>query len=654
MDNSEKWLARLTVLYVEDEPGVRENIAKFLQRRFKKVYVAEDGRAGLKLFREHKPHMVISDVRMPVMDGLQMSREIRRLQPDAHIILTTAHSETDLMIQAIDIGVSQFVLKPISREKLLESIGRTMRDVLLREKEHQQIRLIQKILDSQDSLIVVADRSSIIGANRAALEYFQCSSLQVMAQNYSCIRPFFLDEDGCFFPRTENWHQEAHGSCKIKMLDSRTHQGRYFVMRVKKFPMGENISIITLTDMTDLEHQQQELEKLATVDPLTGLHNRAKCSFLLNREIQYARRYRSPLSVVMLAVDYRDDIDVSLGQECSDEVLLCLATLLKENIRNFDILGRWDDEELMIIAPNSDHIVIQNLVHRLRGIVAQHEFPFVGSITCSFSIAEAVEGEDEMAFARSALEALRHGQTLGRNLIIDARSMEVVSSDLEAIRESESILARFREVHQRRQQVHLSNCLKGMCVQASVSIAGLGVDSVDLILPRKQFYALLLEKKVYLESELLGQSVLARLRDFDKDQMRVTLKEFSFKENRTRQRRYVRLQVPDTVKIIVASEGNVLQERLFDLSLQSATFHTMAADWLREGMEVEVTLVTGARAAGYETIQARGTLQRVEGIGRMSIVALLLQCDRQNQESLKEYIARRQIEIIQEANEALL
>ena len=92
----------LSVLYVEDEHATRDEITVFLKRRVREVLVARNGEEGLSLFREHRPELVITDIRMPVMDGLEMARAIRRSQPDVQIIVTTAHSDSSYLMSAID------------------------------------------------------------------------------------------------------------------------------------------------------------------------------------------------------------------------------------------------------------------------------------------------------------------------------------------------------------------------------------------------------------------------------------------------------------------------------------------------------------------------------------------------------------------------
>ncbi|WP_114417493.1 response regulator [Marinospirillum perlucidum] len=110
----------LSVLYVEDNDDVREQLTRFLQRRFQDVKIATNGAEGLELYHEgvNPPDLVVSDIRMPRLDGLSMAEEIRQTRPRQPIVMTTAHEETEYLLKAIDLGVDKFILKPVNTRQL--------------------------------------------------------------------------------------------------------------------------------------------------------------------------------------------------------------------------------------------------------------------------------------------------------------------------------------------------------------------------------------------------------------------------------------------------------------------------------------------------------------------------------------------------------
>lgn len=117
-------LSELSLLYVEDDNDIREELAEFLRPRVKELLLAENGRKGLEVYKKHKPHLVVTDIKMPEMNGLEMAREIRRVERNSLILITTAYKDTEFFLEAIDLGVNQFVLKPIILERLMKSIDK--------------------------------------------------------------------------------------------------------------------------------------------------------------------------------------------------------------------------------------------------------------------------------------------------------------------------------------------------------------------------------------------------------------------------------------------------------------------------------------------------------------------------------------------------
>jgi putative two-component system response regulator len=112
----------LVVLYVEDEEDVREALARYLRRRFAKVDTAENGEEGLEKFKQNHYDIVITDVRMPVMDGLEMAKKIKEITEDMPVIVVTAFNETDYFMRAIEIGIDRYVKKPVDTEALFDAI----------------------------------------------------------------------------------------------------------------------------------------------------------------------------------------------------------------------------------------------------------------------------------------------------------------------------------------------------------------------------------------------------------------------------------------------------------------------------------------------------------------------------------------------------
>ncbi|HET6420852.1 MAG TPA: response regulator [Geobacteraceae bacterium] len=124
-----------SILYVEDEVITRRMINGILQRRFTVVLEAKDGREGLELFRQHDPDIVITDSKMPLMDGVEMSRIIKSLKPDIPIIFTSAYEEPEFMEKLDEIGVRWRFVKPIDVKELLNTL-----ECLCLEMKYQAVK----------------------------------------------------------------------------------------------------------------------------------------------------------------------------------------------------------------------------------------------------------------------------------------------------------------------------------------------------------------------------------------------------------------------------------------------------------------------------------------------------------------------------------
>lgn len=119
----------VSILFVEDESATREVVTSLLKLSAYNCIVAENGREGLELYRRHTPEIVLSDIMMPVMSGLEMARAIRADFPEAQFIFMTAFGESKFILEAIDIGVTQYVVKPVELPKLLAAISHCVTNI---------------------------------------------------------------------------------------------------------------------------------------------------------------------------------------------------------------------------------------------------------------------------------------------------------------------------------------------------------------------------------------------------------------------------------------------------------------------------------------------------------------------------------------------
>jgi len=117
-------LKNMRVLYVEDDADIRQLMVKKLSRVVGEVLEAGNGQQGLELYRQQLPDLVVSDVQMPEMNGLDLTAAIKAINSNTPVILATASNEIDHLLQAIATGVDGYVIKPIRTELLIETLNR--------------------------------------------------------------------------------------------------------------------------------------------------------------------------------------------------------------------------------------------------------------------------------------------------------------------------------------------------------------------------------------------------------------------------------------------------------------------------------------------------------------------------------------------------
>ena len=166
-----------------------------------------------------------------------------------------------------------------------------------------------------------------------------------------------------------------------------------------------------------LQEQLDYTNYIANHDKLTSLYNRYKFDESLEKEIQRAKRYAHPLSFIITDIDYFKNINDTYGHQTGDTILIQLAGILLENIRDIDVLARWGGEEFVIILPDTDKEQVLSLAEKLRSIIQTHSFEQKISLTCSFGVTTFHESDTKDSIFARMDKALYQAKELGRNRV---------------------------------------------------------------------------------------------------------------------------------------------------------------------------------------------------------------------------------------------
>ncbi len=115
--------SKYTLLFVEDESMIRRIAISLLRPYFIEIYEASDGVEALEIYNEKRPDLIITDIEMPNMDGLTLCKRIRKEDRSTPILITTAYTSTEYLLEAISLNLVRYLVKPMQEEELFESLS---------------------------------------------------------------------------------------------------------------------------------------------------------------------------------------------------------------------------------------------------------------------------------------------------------------------------------------------------------------------------------------------------------------------------------------------------------------------------------------------------------------------------------------------------
>lgn len=164
----DKQFFHLKLLYIEDDIGVRSVNLRSLKRMFQIVYEASDGIDGFEKYKEFTPDIIITDIKMPLLDGISMVKKIRENDRKTRIIITTAFTDEQNLIDAVELDIVRYIVKPISQrnlipalEKAIEQIGHCQKLII---DENIFLDLKNSILENNNEIFHLSKRAFIFRA----------------------------------------------------------------------------------------------------------------------------------------------------------------------------------------------------------------------------------------------------------------------------------------------------------------------------------------------------------------------------------------------------------------------------------------------------------------------------------------------------------
>jgi len=488
------------VLIVEDHPEMQQVLKKFLSEQGFEIELASTGETALAKVPKVRPDVILLDVMLPGISGIDVTREIRangRLDEYIPILMLTAKSEIKDVINGLSVGADDYIIKPFSFDELTARLNSALRFKQLSDDMRSQSRelesanqkiyelnqtlvdknkeLRKKVYDLRNIFDVSLELHAILDVDRlinstllSLIGKFSCkSAIFLYASKKNEQRLSILNSKGLYKTDVEDLTIEKSDTMLSYFHKNPTPQ---LLARLPKYVQksagtralaelnmelispistvrnNEDALICLGARVNDKPYQKNEIEILLTInnivsialsnaslydeviqlsytDGMTELHNYRYFEMRLKEEILRQTRNKQGVSLIILDVDHFKNYNDTLGHQAGDEVLRQLAQILKDTVRENDIVARYGGEEFAVILPSVGKEGAIILAERLRTHVADTIFPDesvqpLGRITVSIGTAslplDASTSTDLIYKADTALYAAKHS---GRNCV---------------------------------------------------------------------------------------------------------------------------------------------------------------------------------------------------------------------------------------------
>ncbi|WP_353114829.1 EAL domain-containing protein [Nitratidesulfovibrio sp.] len=377
------------ILTIDDDVNVRSNLVAYLEDSGFDVIEAENGRRGLEAFAEHAPDLVLVDLRMPVMGGMEVLERLREDAPEVPVIVVSGVGVLEEAVEALRHGAWDYVTKPVTDMRVLEhAVNKALERARLLEerkryREHLELevqertrelretneRLVeyQALLQEKNQFLEALVESmpnpvfyktlegTYIGCNRAFSrligrkpeDIVGRSVTEILPQELACL----VDETTGSLPSPED-EDGAGYSCMIDLRDA-AGEDRVLVLYKSYFRdrTGQRAGVVgTFLDVSELKRKEAQIVHQATHDELTGLPNRMG---LRQRMEDHARKGGpdTRLAVLYLDMDNFKTVNDSLGHAVGDELLRAVAGRLVGMAPRRDMVARLGGDEFVMLLP---------------------------------------------------------------------------------------------------------------------------------------------------------------------------------------------------------------------------------------------------------------------------------------------------------------
>jgi len=369
-----------SILLIDDESSVRMSFTGYLEDSGYQVVSAENGRKGLELFSSQEPDLVLTDLRMQDIGGMEVLAQIRRISPEKPVIVVSGMGTLADSIEALRLGAWDYLIKPVQDMRVLvHSIERALEHTKLlqenrRYHEHleelvsertmeleqrtkeareasDRLRIFSMAVEQSASSVVITDTNGMIEyVNQRFTDFTGYQQSEVLGRTPSIMKS---DKN----PPTlysEMWKTISSGRVWRGEMMNRKKSGDHYWEYMTITPIvtedqGISHYLAVQEDITHRKEYEQKLFHQANHDNLTGLPNRMLAMDRLKQSIAQACRDKTKGALLYLDLDGFKKINDNFGHEVGDQVLVSVSKRLKNSLRKTDTVARIGGDEFLVV-----------------------------------------------------------------------------------------------------------------------------------------------------------------------------------------------------------------------------------------------------------------------------------------------------------------
>ena len=468
------------IFVVDDDEALLQTLGWILKDKGYDVVSLPNGDDLLRRMEVEFPDLVLLDIMMPRVDGLEILEQVKSDDrwKDVPILMLSSMPPEEATVRALGLGATDYIAKPFRVRELLARIDARLKEARelkrVREEARSRAEMVDILYEVTDSLkpdeiyhiltqrvaralqlskcsMVSAQPGSDSGVVVAAAENPMLRNLEISLAKYPELREALdaqrtvlvtdVHTDPLYEEVRKEWERDGvrvpTRSSIVLPFSLRGKAAGVFFLRSTDddVPLtAENVSFAETVinsalnaierayDLEAAESDRERFQFLADTDPLTGCVNRRVMLDRLRQELAGARRYRRPLTVLMIDIDWFKKINDTHGHLVGDTVLRKLGDILRQEARSVDIVARYGGEEFTVILPDTDLEGGTASAERFRERAARTDFTEVGDpLHATISIGVATVNSNEEISTEAMIErsdaALYRAKQAGRNKV---------------------------------------------------------------------------------------------------------------------------------------------------------------------------------------------------------------------------------------------